>query len=95
MPESDLPEHEKRAWDAIVADLSGQIDLGPQFPRDAAAPTPPPLAADGDFPDPLADHVDGDEEDERYVPPPPPPCPGPPTRSAGSPGRHWPPDHSW
>ena len=26
---SGLPEHEQRAWDAIVADLSGQIDLGP------------------------------------------------------------------
>lgn len=28
---------DKEAWDAIVADLSGQIDLGPQF-----RPDPPP-----------------------------------------------------
>lgn len=66
-----LPEHEQRAWDAIVADLSGQIDLGPQFPRDE----PPPLAADGDHPDPLAEPVDID--DEGYQPPHPPPIPRP------------------
>jgi len=71
---SDLPEHEQRAWDAIVADLSGQIDLGPQFPKDE--PAPPPLAADGDHPDPLADPVELDE-DEGYEPPAPPPIPRP------------------
>jgi hypothetical protein len=61
---SDLPEHERRAWDAIVADLSGQIDLGPEFPADRPAPTPEP-----------ADHLD--EVDEGYQPPAPPPIPRP------------------
>jgi hypothetical protein len=71
---SDLPEHEQRAWDAIVADLSGQIDLGPQFPKDE--PSLPPLAADGDHPDPLADPVDL-PDDGGYEPPAPPPIPRP------------------
>jgi hypothetical protein len=70
---SELPEHEQRAWDAIVADLSGQIDLGPEFPADrpaAAPPTPEPAAP--------AEPVDADdEEDEGYVPPHPPPIPRP------------------
>ena len=35
-----LPEHEEQAWDAIVADLSGQIDLGPQFPKERSIPAP-------------------------------------------------------
>ena len=76
---SDLPEHEQRAWDAIVADLSGQIDLGPQFPRDPEPQeAPPPLAADGDLPDPLAEPVPLDEDvDEGYQPPHPPPIPRP------------------
>jgi hypothetical protein len=75
-PGSELPEHEQRAWDAIVADLSGQIDLGPQFPAERQLP---PLAADGDLPDPLADPVDLDDEDEDagYEPPHPPPLPRP------------------
>ena len=76
-PGSGLPEHEQRAWDAIVADLSGQIDLGPQFPRERSLPA---LAADGDLPDPLADPVDlEDDEDEAegYEPPHPPPLPRP------------------
>ena len=48
MPESDLPEHEKRAWDAIVADLDQRVvDLGPQFPRDAAPPAHPPRLGRG------------------------------------------------
>jgi hypothetical protein len=59
---SDLPEHERRAWDAIVADLSGQIDLGPEFPADAPAPEP-------------VEHLD--EVDEGYQPPAPPPIPRP------------------
>jgi hypothetical protein len=74
MRESDLPDHEQRAWDAIVADLSGQIDLGPEFPRD---PPAPPLATQGDIPDPLAEPVDIDDDEDRYVPPPPPPLPRP------------------
>lgn len=69
-----LPEHEQRAWDAIVADLSGQIDLGPQFPKENSLP---PLAADGDHPDPLADPVELDEDEEGYQPPHPPPLPRP------------------
>lgn len=74
-PEGGLPEHEARAWDAIVADLSGQIDLGPQFPREQSLP---PLAATGDHPDPLADPVEWEDEDaEGYEPPPPPPLPRP------------------
>ena len=73
---SDLPEHEQRAWDAIVADLSGQIDLGPQFPKERSLP---PLAADGDHPDPLADDADweDEDEDEGFEPPHPPPLPRP------------------
>jgi hypothetical protein len=71
---SELPEHEQRAWDAIVADLSGQIDLGPQFPKENSLPA---LTADGDHPDPLAEPVDLDETDEGYEPPHPPPLPRP------------------
>jgi hypothetical protein len=74
MRDSDLPEHEQRAWDAIVADLSGQVDLGPGFPKEGSLP---PLAADGDHPDPLADPVDLDDEDEGFEPPEPPPLPRP------------------
>ena len=69
-----LPEHEQRAWDAIVADLSGQVDLGPQFPKERSLP---PLAADGDHPDPLAEPVELDEVAEGYQPPAPPPLPRP------------------
>ena len=78
--DSGLPEHEQRAWEAIVADLSGQIDLGPQFPKERSLP---PLLADGDHPDPLAEPTDLDEddavdaEDEGYEPPHPPPIPRP------------------
>jgi hypothetical protein len=74
-----LPEHEQRAWDAIVADLSGQIDLGPDFPKeDSLPPALPPLAAAGDHPDPLADPVDwDDEEGPGFEPPEPPPIPRP------------------
>ncbi len=72
--DSDLPEHEQRAWDAIVADLSGQIDLGPEFPKERSLPA---LAADGDHPDPLADPVELDDDDAGYEPPHPPPLPRP------------------
>lgn len=72
---SDLPEHEQRAWESIVADLSGQIDLGQQFPKERSLP---PLSADGDYPDPLADEEEfEDDEDEGYEPPHPPPIPRP------------------
>jgi hypothetical protein len=73
---SELPEHEQRAWESIVADLSGQIDLGTQFPKERSLP---PLSADGDYPDPLADEEDleDDEDDEGYQPPHPPPIPRP------------------
>ena len=76
--DSGLPEHEQRAWDAIVADLSGQIDLGPQFPKERSLP---PLLADGEHPDPLADppdlEPDPEVDDEGYEPPHPPPIPRP------------------
>ncbi len=73
---SDLPEHEQRAWDAIVADLSGQIDLGPQFPKENSLPA---LAATGDHPDPLEEPVDLDDDDDEagFEPPHPPPLPRP------------------
>ncbi len=72
---SELPEHEQRAWESIVADLSGQIDLGPQFPKERSLP---PLAATGDHPDPLAEPEEiEDAEDEGYEPPHPPPLPRP------------------
>lgn len=65
---SGLPEHEQRAWDAIVADLSGQIDLGPEFtPPPLPPPTEPVAAA----------HLVDEEPDEGYVPPQPPPIPRP------------------
>ena len=70
---SELPEHERRAWDAIVADLSGQIDLGPEFPAD---PPGPPVPS----PPTTVDETEGDEledDDEGYVPPHPPPIPRP------------------
>lgn len=75
--QGDLPEHEQQAWDAIVADLSGQIDLGDQFPREQSLP---PLSATGDHPDPLAEPAEllhEDDEEEGYVPPHPPPIPRP------------------
>jgi hypothetical protein len=71
---SELPDHEQAAWDAIVADLSGQIDLGPQFPKESSLPA---LSADGDHPDPLAPPPELDDADEGYQPPHPPPLPRP------------------
>ena len=32
--ESEPERPDQEAWDAIVADLSGQVDLGPQFRPD-------------------------------------------------------------
>jgi hypothetical protein len=55
------PEKENNAWDAIVADLSGQIDLGPHFRSD---PTPAELIPEHDYID--------EYFDEGYVPPEPP-----------------------
>lgn len=59
--DSQDPEKKNDAWDAIVADLSGQIDLGPQFRSD---PTPQELV-------PERDYID-EYFDEGYVPPEPP-----------------------
>lgn len=70
---SGLPEHEQRAWDAIVADLSGQIDLGPEFTAPAAQSAP--IHASGPAADPLED--EDEDEEEGYVPPHPPPIPRP------------------
>lgn len=73
----DLPEHEKQAWDAIVADLSGQLDLGPGFPREKSLP---PILSSGDHPDPLADpdeFIGMDDDAQGYQPPHPPPLPRP------------------
>jgi len=72
--DSALPEHEQRAWDAIVADLSGQIDLGPEFPKERSLPA---LSASGDHPDPLAEPEELDEDEGGYEPPHPPPIPTP------------------
>lgn len=73
----ELPEHEERAWDAIVADLSGQLDLSAEFPKERSLP---PILSTGDHPDPLADPDEfvGADDDEGYEPPHPPPLPRPP-----------------
>ena len=69
--ESDgLASHEKQAWDAIVADLSGQVDLGPEFRPDAQ----PQQIADAADESP---HPDDAWLDEGYTPPEPPPLPRP------------------
>lgn len=62
-PPPPTPVNEKAAWDAIVADLSGQVDLGPQFTPD---PKPPEY-----------DYIDA-YFDEGYEPPEPPPISAPP-----------------
>lgn len=75
---SGLPEHEQQAWDAIVADLRGQLNLGPSFPAERSDPGPELVR--GDHPDPLADPVELDDADDaghRYIPPEPPPLPRP------------------
>lgn len=69
---SGLPEHEQRAWDAIVADLSGQIDLGPEFTAPAVEPAPSPVPGQA-----AAEAPGEDEEEESYHPPHPPPIPRP------------------
>jgi hypothetical protein len=56
------PDKNNAAWDAIVADLSGQIDLGPGF---RSEPTPQELL-------PERDYID-EYFDQGYVPPEPPP----------------------
>lgn len=65
LPEDPDPNssEEQETWDAIVADLSGQIDLGPQFTPE---PTPQELTAPG------PDYIDA-YFDEGYEPPEPPP----------------------
>lgn len=55
---SEPPRADQEAWDAIVADLSGQVDLGPQF-----RPDPQPEEYD---------YIDA-YFDEGYEPPEPPP----------------------
>ncbi len=79
-PSSGLPEHEQQAWDAIVADLRGEIDLGPNFPASSSTlpPEPEPVAA---APEP-DDHIDAEGDpldllDVGYEPPHPPPIPRP------------------
>lgn len=72
-PQPGLPENEQQAWDAIVADLRGEIDLGPQFPAASStlpAHAQPAPAVEHEF-DPL------DLLDEGYEPPHPPPIPRP------------------
>lgn len=56
--ESEPERPDQEAWDAIVADLSGQVDLGPQF-----RPDPKPEEFD---------YIDA-YFDEGYQPPEPPP----------------------
>ena len=72
-PSSGLPEHEQQAWDAIVADLRGEIDLGPQFPAENSTLPPEPEVEEpvDSEPDPL------DILDVGYEPPHPPPIPRP------------------
>lgn len=57
------PGDEEAAWDAIVADLSGQIDLGPEFRPE----TPTELHPADEY-----DYIDA-YFDEGYEPPEPPP----------------------
>ena len=64
-----LAAHEKQAWDAIVADLSGQVDLGPEFRPD------PVEHPEHEYPEP--EHPDDVWLDEGYTPPEPPPLPRP------------------
>ena len=61
-----LAAHEQKAWDAIVADLSGQVDLGPHFTPPAQTP-----------PAEEQPHPDDVWLDEGYEPPEPPPIPRP------------------
>lgn len=72
-PQPGLPENEQQAWDAIVADLRGEIDLGPEFPASSSGLPAEPTSgtvAEPEF-DPL------DVLDEGYEPPHPPPIPRP------------------
>jgi hypothetical protein len=61
-PEPPEPDKDNAAWDAIVADLSGQIDLGPHFRSD---PTPTELIPERDY---INEYFD-----QGYEPPEPPP----------------------
>ena len=63
-PEPEPKDDEQKTWDAIVADLSGQVDLGPQFSPD---PEPKELVAAAG-----PDYIDA-YFDEGYEPPEPPP----------------------
>lgn len=72
-PQPGLPENEQQAWDAIVADLRGEIDLGPEFP--ASSSSLPAQATPGPVVEPEFDPLD--ILDEGYEPPHPPPIPRP------------------
>ncbi len=63
-PEPEPKDDEQKTWDAIVADLSGQVDLGPQFTPD---PEPQELVSAAG-----PDYIDA-YFDEGYEPPEPPP----------------------
>ena len=71
-----LPEHEQQVWDAIVADLRDQLDLGPAWTP--AAPEVDDRGDDG--PTGLDDEADDEADDDTpsgFVPPDPPPVPLP------------------
>jgi len=65
--DGDITPEENNAWDAIVADLSGQVNLGPQFTPE---PEPKELAPES------PDYIDA-YFDEGYEPPEPPPIKAP------------------
>ncbi|MHB1067669.1 MAG: hypothetical protein ACYC2Z_09645 [Candidatus Nanopelagicales bacterium] len=77
-----LPDHEQRAWDAIVADLSGDLPADPTQPLDHDA-----LQGGGRSREPAnetaaddavaTDGFDEDDDVEGFQPPPPPPIPAP------------------
>lgn len=63
---SDRDERaDREAWDAIVADLSGQLDLGGLTPASPAGPEPHRV--------PELDDEDALDEIDAFVPPDPPP----------------------
>lgn len=81
-----LPEHEQRAWDAIVADLSDDLYadptqaldhdalLGGSRPMDPAADA---ISDDAVATEGLDDDDDYDDDIDGFQPPPPPPIPTP------------------
>lgn len=69
---------EREAWDAIVADLSGQLDFSAAM-RDPAEPVASVERIDEDAVEPLREDVELLEasDHDRYVPPEPPPLRAP------------------